>query len=159
MSRSLAISSRRTWPSGTSGSIVQPAHAPLDAHLVIGPPAVYAAHRPFAPVGGCTGVVRGLRSVTEMREILTWGKGEPNMQIYRDTISEKLFLLITGKRGGKALMVSPEGEVKTLQLERLDYMSVLGLKGLVAAELLTETQIKIYYEYTKDQQDIAGQSN
>lgn len=71
------------------------------------------------------------------------------MQIYTEKASGEHFLVIEGRRGGKALMVSPEGEVKTLELERLDYMPVLGLKINIAAELLTATQLRAYYAWSK----------
>lgn len=46
-------------------------------------------------------------------------------------------------------MVSPEGEVKTVELERLEHMLVLGLKKNIVVELLTENQLRIYHERVK----------
>ncbi len=67
------------------------------------------------------------------------------MEIFKEKATGKHFLLIERRKGRKALMVSPEGKVEILELEHLDYMSVLGLKINVASELLTNVQLKIFY--------------
>ncbi len=71
------------------------------------------------------------------------------MQIYTEKASGKYFLLIEGRSGKKALMISPEGEVKILDFERLEYMPVLGLNINIASELLTKTQLRAYYEHNQ----------
>lgn len=71
------------------------------------------------------------------------------MQIYIEKTSGKYFLLIEGRSRKKALMVSPEGEVKILDFERLEYMPVLALNINIVSELLTETQLRVYYEHNQ----------
>jgi hypothetical protein len=71
------------------------------------------------------------------------------MQIYTEKTSGKYFLLVEGRKGERALMVGPEGEEKILDFEQLDYMPVLALNVNIVSELLTENQLRVYYERNK----------
>lgn len=71
------------------------------------------------------------------------------MQVCKDQKSGRCFLLIEETSRGATLVVNPEGEIKLLETARMKGIPALGLKAAVAAELLTEIQLRVYNRHGK----------
>ena len=69
------------------------------------------------------------------------------MEIFKNKTSGKYFIGIDGEDGETALMITPLGTVKTLELHLFVHLETSDPESLLADELITETQFEKYGEY------------
>jgi len=69
------------------------------------------------------------------------------MEIFKNKTSGKYFIGIDDEDGETALMITPIGEVKTLELHLFVHLETSNPESLLADELITETQFEKYGEY------------
>ncbi len=69
------------------------------------------------------------------------------MEIFKNKTSGKYFIGIDDEDGETALMITPIGEVKTLELHLFLHLETSNPESLLADELITETQFEKYGEY------------
>jgi len=69
------------------------------------------------------------------------------MEIVKNKASGKHFIIINDNENGKGLMISPQGELKELELQLFDHGEVIDPEGDLVDRLLTADQIDKYKEY------------
>jgi len=69
------------------------------------------------------------------------------MEIFKNKTSGKYFIGIDGEDGETALMITPIGAVKKLELHLFVHLETSDPESLLADELITETQFEKYGEY------------
>jgi hypothetical protein len=69
------------------------------------------------------------------------------MEIFKNKTSGKYFIGIDDEDGETAFMITPIGEVKTLELHLFVHLETSDPESLLADELITETQFEKYGEY------------
>jgi hypothetical protein len=69
------------------------------------------------------------------------------MEIFKNKTSGRYFIGIDAENGETALMITPIGAVKNLELHLFEYLETGDPEGLLADELITETQFEKYREY------------
>lgn len=69
------------------------------------------------------------------------------MEIFKNKTSGKYFIGLDGEDGETALMITPLGAVKTLELHLFVHLETSDPESLLADELITETQFEKYEEY------------
>ena len=69
------------------------------------------------------------------------------MEIFKNKTSGKYFIGLDGEDGKTALMITPLGAVKTLELHLFVHLATSDPESLLADELITEAQFEKYGEY------------
>lgn len=69
------------------------------------------------------------------------------MEIFKNKTSGKYFIGLDKEDGETALMITPRGAVKTLELHLFMHFETSDPDSLLADELITETQFEKYGEY------------
>lgn len=69
------------------------------------------------------------------------------MEIFKNKTSGKYFVGIDGEDGETALMITPTGAVKKLELHLFLHLETNDPESLLADELITETQFEKYGQY------------
>ena len=69
------------------------------------------------------------------------------MEIFKNKTQDKYFIGLDDEDGETALMITPIGAVKKLELHLFEYLETADPEGLLADELITETQFEKYREY------------
>jgi len=69
------------------------------------------------------------------------------MEIIRNKASGKYFIIISDYENGTGLMVTPQGEVKGLELHLFDSVEAVDPDGTFTGKLLSRPQIQKYREY------------
>ncbi len=69
------------------------------------------------------------------------------MEIFKNKTSGKYFIGINGEDDETALMITPIGAVKKLELHLFVYLETSDPESLLADELITEIQFEKYREY------------
>ncbi len=69
------------------------------------------------------------------------------MEIFKNKTSGKYFIGLDDEDGETALMITPLGAVKTLELHLFVHLETSDPESLLADELITETQYEKYGEY------------
>ncbi len=69
------------------------------------------------------------------------------MEIFKNKTSGKYFVGIDGEDDETALMISPIGAVKKLELHLFLHLGTSDPESLLADELITETQFEKYGQY------------
>jgi hypothetical protein len=69
------------------------------------------------------------------------------MEIFKNKTSDKYFIGLDGEDGETALMITPLGAVKTLELHLFVHLETSDPESLLADELITEAQFEKYGEY------------
>ena len=69
------------------------------------------------------------------------------MEIFKNKTSGKYFIGLDSENGETALMITPLGAVKTLELNLFVHLETSDPESLLADELITETQFEKYGEY------------
>jgi len=85
-----------------------------------------------------------LRKATQTN--LSGGKRN-GMEIVRNKASGKYFILITDYENGTGLLVTPQGEVKRLELHLFDAAETIDPQGVFRDRLFSAEQIDKYKEY------------
>jgi len=69
------------------------------------------------------------------------------MELVRNKASGQYFIIITDYENGMGLMITPQGEVKGLELRLFDSVEAIDPEGALVDGLLTADQIDKYEEY------------
>ncbi len=69
------------------------------------------------------------------------------MEMFKNKTSGKYFISLDGENGETALMITPLGAVKKLELHLFVHLETSDPESLLADELITETQFEKYGEY------------
>lgn len=69
------------------------------------------------------------------------------MDIFRNKASGKYFIFLENMERGTALLITPKGEVKTLERHLFILEDSKDQWDLLSAGLITEIQVKRYVEY------------
>lgn len=69
------------------------------------------------------------------------------MEIVKNKASGKHFIIINDNENGKGLMITPQGELKGLELQLFEHGEVIDPEGDLVDRLLTADQIDKYKEY------------
>ena len=69
------------------------------------------------------------------------------MEIFKNKTSGKYFIGIDDEDGETAFIITPIGEVKTLELHLFVHLETSDPESLLADELISETQFEKYGEY------------
>jgi len=69
------------------------------------------------------------------------------MEIFKKKTSGKYFIGLDDEDGETALMITPLGVVKTLELHLFVHLETSDPESMFADELITETQFEKYGEY------------
>ena len=73
------------------------------------------------------------------------------MEIFKNKTSGKYFIGLDGEDGETALMITPIGAVKKLELHLFVYLETSDPESLLADELITETQFEKYRKHQDTQ--------
>ena len=69
------------------------------------------------------------------------------MEIFKNKTSGKYFIGLDDEDGETALMITPLGAVKTLELHLFVHLETGDIESLLADELITETQFEKYRKH------------
>lgn len=69
------------------------------------------------------------------------------MEIVKNKASGKHFIIINDHENGMGLMITPQGEVKVLELQLFDHVEVIDPEGTLVDRRLTADQIDKCKEY------------
>ncbi|MBU1399410.1 MAG: hypothetical protein KKH85_11055 [Proteobacteria bacterium] len=69
------------------------------------------------------------------------------MELVKNKASGKHFIIINDNENGTGLMVTPQGEVKVLELQLFDHVEVIDPECALVNRRLTVEQIDKYKEY------------
>ena len=69
------------------------------------------------------------------------------MEIFKNKTSGKYFIGLDDEDGETALMITPLGAVKTLELHLFVHLETSDIESLLADELITETQFEKYRKH------------
>jgi len=69
------------------------------------------------------------------------------MEIVKNKVSGKHFIIINDNENGKGLMITPQGELKELELQLFDHVEAIDPEGTLVDRRLTADQIDKYKEY------------
>ena len=69
------------------------------------------------------------------------------MDIYKNKASEKLFIHVEDVEDGRALFITPQGALKTLNLNLFDYLESMDEEHCLRRKLITQLQVERYRQY------------
>ena len=69
------------------------------------------------------------------------------MDIYKNKASEKFFIHVEDVDQGRALFITPQGALKTLNLNLFDYQESMDEAHCLRRELITQRQVNLYRQY------------
>ena len=71
------------------------------------------------------------------------------MDIYKNRVSEKFFIHVEDVDYGKAFFITPQGDLKALNLNLFDYQESMDEAHCLRRELITQRQVKRYRQYLR----------
>jgi len=69
------------------------------------------------------------------------------MEIFKNKTSGKYFIGLDYKDDETALMITPQGEVKRLELHLFEYLETIDSQILLDDQLIAQTQLEKYEQY------------
>jgi hypothetical protein len=72
------------------------------------------------------------------------------MEVCKHKISGKIFIFLKEAGFDKAVFVTPQSKIKTLNIDQFDEIEDENRKDLLSEGLITELQIKRFEQYKKD---------
>lgn len=75
------------------------------------------------------------------------------MEICKHKISGKVFLFLKDAGFDKAVFVTPQSKIKTLNIDQFDDIEDVDRAYLLSEGLITDLQIKIFRQYKQDRTD------
>jgi len=69
------------------------------------------------------------------------------MDIYKNKASEKFFIHVEDVDHGRAFFITPQGDLKTLNLNLFDYQESMDEAHCLRRELITQRQVNRYRQY------------
>jgi hypothetical protein len=75
------------------------------------------------------------------------------MEVCKHKVSGKIFIFLKEAGFDKAVFVTPQNKIKTLNIDQFDDIEDENRDALLSEGLITELQIKRYEQYKKDRAD------